>query len=756
MPQRIHLLVAVLAALLILSAQPTITRAHGYIVRAIPEDRAVLDRAPARLQYWFSEALEPAFSGLIVRDQAGNVIAEGGVAANDNTLLTVRLPANLPDGAYINELRPAFASDGHVIVESRVFFVGESVSGVAGAAANDQAVPLEVVWRALVLASTMLLFGVYTLYALVLVPAWGSRDHRAGWLPPRVMTRLNRIVWIALAVAIGGNLLALLQQTMVFFAADVGRVLSDGLWNVVRIGSRFGDTWNVRMALLLLIAGLHFATTQLRRDQPDTVRPFWIATAWLLPLLLGTWSIASHASGSLLWPWLAVFSDWLHGIAAGLWVGGAAALALILPAALRPYSGEDRRLALLAALRRFSRIAVVALALVIATGVYNALNWFGAPAEIATSYGESLGLKLLLIAPLLVIGAGHHIALRPERYARWSALMDRFGVRFGAFVPTLRLEALIGLGVLVLAAHLSATPVPEPELAGQTTPPPQGVQTVGATTVRVTITPGGPGVNTYDTVVMRGDQPATDVTVRLRTANPARDLRGAWHATEALGDGLYVAAGAEIDAEGRWQTLIDVTDASGAQVTRAVFAWEITQDAAVIATRDPNVFNVLALFGALAAVGFAVSPFVRRGYHQLNLDAASVTVAAVAVAATVVIVVVGILAGQEAERSYRETLNPPPQIVNDVLPTQASLARGQDLIVAQCPAWIGANDFITLTRRLDRTRDEALYAAVRDGWRDLGACAPDLRDGQRWDIVNYIRSLEGRSLDGRSLDVDAR
>ena len=99
--------------------------AHGYIVRAIPADRSTLERPPTRLQYWFSEDLEPRFSEIHLRDQAGAVIASGGVDEANHALLTLRVPAGLPDGAYVVELRPAFASDGHVIAESRVFFVGE-------------------------------------------------------------------------------------------------------------------------------------------------------------------------------------------------------------------------------------------------------------------------------------------------------------------------------------------------------------------------------------------------------------------------------------------------------------------------------------------------------------------------------------------------------------------------------------------------------------------------------------------------------
>jgi methionine-rich copper-binding protein CopC len=95
------------------------------VIRSIPQNRVVLERPPTRLQYRFSEALEPDFSAITLRNQAGEVLAHGQVDADDNNLLSLRLPNDLPDGAYLVELRPAFASDGHVIVETRVFFVGK-------------------------------------------------------------------------------------------------------------------------------------------------------------------------------------------------------------------------------------------------------------------------------------------------------------------------------------------------------------------------------------------------------------------------------------------------------------------------------------------------------------------------------------------------------------------------------------------------------------------------------------------------------
>ncbi len=741
-PTRRIALLWISAALLLVLVAPSAVSAHGYIVRAIPEDRAVLQRSPARIQYWFSENLEPEFTSITVRDQAGSVIATGGVDAKDFSLLSTRLPPNLPDGAYIAELRTAFASDGHVIVESQVFFIGDAVAGVAGASSGDQAVPLEVVWRVLVLSSSLLLLGAFAVYSMVLVPAWGSTKYPAGLLPPRVMNRLNWIVAVALLIAFGGNVLALIQQTMVFFGADAGRVLGDGLYNVVRIGTTFGDTWNARMALLILVTLLFAASVYLRGSQPETVRAFWVANVWVTMLVLGTFSVGSHAAGSLLLPWIAIASDWLHGAAVGFWAGGVAALALVLPVAVQPYEGEARRQAILAALRRFTRIATAGLLIVVTTGIYNALNWFTTPQELVSSYGGALALKLILVALLVAVGAAHHVAVSPERYQRWSSLI----ARLQRLIPTLRIEALLVLVVLISVAYLSATPIPQPTLAGQTTPPPTDSQTVDGYVIDTTITPGGPGINTYDVEVEQGGQPVDGLTIFLRMSEPTRDSRGDWHQLESIGDGLYASVGDEISQPGEWWTVVQFSDpatGSDATTTRAAFDWQISDDASVINSRAPTLLNWLALASVFAALIYAAYPVLNRFYRSLDLNPTIVFVALGATAAGIAVLVIGIMLTAQTGDAYELTVNPPPQVVNTVLPSQESVARGQALYDQACGAWAGNADLEELVRRLNRTRDETLYAAVtHDGWWSLPPCEADYSADQWWDVVNYVRSME--------------
>ncbi len=737
------------------------TQAHGYIVRAIPEDRSTLQRPPTRLQYWFSEDLEPRFSELNLRDQSGEIIATGGVDENNRTLLSLQVPPELPDGAYIVELRPAFASDGHVVAESRVFFVGDEVGGVEGQAAADTAIPLEVVWRTLMTIANMLIFGTTVLYSTVLFPAWGNAKYKAGGLPPRVMTRLRNTLIGALALAIVANLIALLQQSMVFFNASAVQVIEQSLWQVVQIGSRFGDVWTFRMVLLIFTGVLIFVSEYYKEQFPQLTRGIWNGLAWMGALLIGVSMITSHAAGSLLLPWVAISVNWLHALAVAFWVGGIMALVLILPVALAPYDGDARRQALLAVMPRFSRITAIMVFVVIVTGIYNSLNWFVTPADVATTYGTSLGLKLFMMALLLFVGALHHIALRPQIAVQLEKVISRvipMGIRMrlidgfyalikraGAFGFTMRLEFVFVIITLGTVALLSATPIPDPEFLDVTVETPTATQTVGDYTITSAVIPGGTGVNTYDTVVTIDDMSVTNVTVFLQMVNPETAERSDWYVTEQVENGLYVSAGDDIDEIGTWWTLIDVIDAGG-NITRAAFVWDISTDANILQLRDPQAIHAIVLFVLTGFLFSQAYPTLKRFYLKLNVTPLTGLIAVIVVVGTIAAMVGGGLFITDQQRIYEESLNPPPEILNTVLPDKASIERGETLYTEFCLVWQGeSEDFRALRNQLDDFRDDFLYNITVDGWRDLPPCEGDLTNDQRWDIINYVRTFEDRS-----------
>jgi putative copper export protein len=143
------------------------------------------------------------------------------------------------------------------------------------------------------------------------------------------MRRLYLIVGLALIAAFAGNALALIQQTMAFFNIGFRQALDENFWSLVRIGSRFGDIWNFRMIFLGVVAVMFGASLYFRKSQPESVRAFWTASAWMMALVVGSFSVLSHAAGSLILPWVGVTVDWLHALGVGFWAGGLAALVLV-------------------------------------------------------------------------------------------------------------------------------------------------------------------------------------------------------------------------------------------------------------------------------------------------------------------------------------------------------------------------------------------------------------------------------------------
>jgi putative copper export protein len=555
------------------------------------------------------------------------------------------------------------------------------------------------------------------------------------------MKTLNWTVILALVFIGVGSLLALLQQSMAFFNVDAGTVISQNLWQVVRIGTRFGDVWNVRVLLVLLVAILHGLSLYLRGSQPEVVRPFWVANTWAMALVVAGFSVTSHAAGSLLWPWIGIAADWLHTLAVGFWVGGLAALVLVLPSALAPYHGDARRAALLAALRRFSRIAAACVAIVVSTGIYSALNWVNSPGDVTgTPFGGALVLKVLLVAGLLLVGLAHHITLQPERYQRWNTIIERVQ----GFLPTLRLEVALALLVIVAASLLSATPVPVPDFAKKSIPAPSARQDVGDLGVTMTLSPGGPGVNTYDMLVTQKGEPMTGATVRLQLVNPARGLPGDWKPAEEAEDGLYVAAGDDLNQTGNWWGLLDITGKDGRTV-RAAFNWDISQEAAVLRSRPPGVLNILALVGILLAIGWVLYPSGQRLYRRLDLRPTTLAVAGGGIAFTIFFVFLGIYMVQDTQARYEAAINPPPSIINPNLPDQASLERGQAAFKTACAGWEDSAALNALRERLPRLRDDELFNLVQNGGSSLRACDKTLTDAQRWDVVNFVRTLASKT-----------
>ncbi len=97
--------------------------AHAYLVKSVPAQRAVLYRAPARIQLWFNERLESGFSSLSVRDADGKQVQTGKseVTGDDPKRLSAAVKP-LPAGRYFVKFR-VLSVDGHIAEDQFPFTI---------------------------------------------------------------------------------------------------------------------------------------------------------------------------------------------------------------------------------------------------------------------------------------------------------------------------------------------------------------------------------------------------------------------------------------------------------------------------------------------------------------------------------------------------------------------------------------------------------------------------------------------------------
>jgi methionine-rich copper-binding protein CopC len=79
----------------------TAASAHAFLDHAVPSVGSMVAHAPARLSLWFTEALEPAFSSITVRNAAGQSVDKGKAHVDRNNRMKMEVALKpLPPGTY--------------------------------------------------------------------------------------------------------------------------------------------------------------------------------------------------------------------------------------------------------------------------------------------------------------------------------------------------------------------------------------------------------------------------------------------------------------------------------------------------------------------------------------------------------------------------------------------------------------------------------------------------------------------------------
>ncbi|MFM9971132.1 MAG: copper resistance protein CopC [Burkholderiales bacterium] len=95
--------------------------AHAALVKSQPAQRALLTRAPVKIQLWFNERLEARYSTFSLLDSGGKLMDIGAVeVAGDDPKSLAATIKSLSPGRYTVKYR-VLSTDGHV-VENQFYF----------------------------------------------------------------------------------------------------------------------------------------------------------------------------------------------------------------------------------------------------------------------------------------------------------------------------------------------------------------------------------------------------------------------------------------------------------------------------------------------------------------------------------------------------------------------------------------------------------------------------------------------------------
>jgi putative copper resistance protein D len=108
---------------------------------------------------------------------------------------------------------------------------------------------------------------------------------------------------------------------------------------------------------------------------------------------------------------------WIHLIAAAIWVGGSLFIGIVFSPLLKTMTNsvEERMQIMIRVGRRFNKVAVPSLIILMVTGLYSSHVLLSKPdLLVATSYGTFLIIKIILEIVLIIIYAIHVRVIRKD------------------------------------------------------------------------------------------------------------------------------------------------------------------------------------------------------------------------------------------------------------------------------------------------------------------------------------------------------
>ncbi|HET8679550.1 MAG TPA: copper resistance protein CopC, partial [bacterium] len=391
---------------------------HAVLEASTPRHGTVLTAAPERLELTFNEAVDPVLSTVVLIQDANRTQLKSPTGVANK--LTYTLPS-LSSGLYTLDWRVISTVDGHLTRGAFSFGVGNVRVPTAAGGTEGAGWP-DVVARWTGLIGLFLLLGGMITYRWLPVPDAAEAALR---------NRLYRMAVIAtVAIAVSGIYRVASDAAAMAGGTSLLSMAGEPLLRVLSVSHTGHD-------LIFRLVAAVFVTALLKPGKPVQYDGF-IAILGLLLIgpVLTTHGLTAGPIGIAL--------SVLHILSASIWVGGLAYFGAAYLPVVHAVAPETVRPAAM----RFSRLAFVTVAVLIATGLAQGYLYVGSPAAlIGPAYGRTLLIKLVIITPLLATAAINRWRILP-RLARLTGL-------WRSLLVLVRVETALALTVALLAAAVA-------------------------------------------------------------------------------------------------------------------------------------------------------------------------------------------------------------------------------------------------------------------------------------------------------------
>jgi len=448
------LVLAVPLALCLTLFFPAIASAQAILLRSDPAQDSVLSIAPKQVRLWFSDDLNPTFSTAVVVNGENKRVdnRDAHVSSSDQTEMDVPLHPNLPPAVYIVIWRTDSAADGHILKGSFMFSMANadgtvpSLAPGANPGANvlgsgnltglyttgqlDGPTIFNLIMITLVELGAIFWMGAQLWINFVLSISTETHSEERD-TNERSQRRFERYFSLpTLIVLFLANIGVLIGQALNLTGGDLAQAISPTLLVELATSGRFGMYWMMREVVIVLamILAVYMILQQQRSRITRTALPIAnlvLASALLIAITMSGQAAAVNPNIVS----YAIIIDWLHLLAASLWVGGMMYIATnYLPVLKRLHIPQQAR-SLVTVLPYFTPLAIAGVVIMAITGPFNATFHMTSWQQfLSTAYGRALLVKIALIGGLLVTSAIHIGILRPrlkKEYLKYSYAANR-------------------------------------------------------------------------------------------------------------------------------------------------------------------------------------------------------------------------------------------------------------------------------------------------------------------------------------------